>query len=251
MYNNVFFSDLDKTIIYSKEIGNICVERMEDREITYMTERAISLMNILLKKEGFGFIPCTMRNKRQTLRVDFLKEYNPEIMVCTNGAQIYINGELDENWNKYIRSLVPKEEILELKSKIDNSSIPFIENRSIEDFYLTLKFSSEDIAKRYLTSIKRNISNKYSVFRTGIKVFIIDKNIDKKFAVNYLNYKYNFKRIYTAGDSEADRLFTEMDGVISLIPDHATFTNNRAIRTKHKGIKASEEILEYLINDLN
>ena len=106
-----FITDLDRTIIHSKHIGYKCVEKLGDREITYMTDYAYEKLHELLKREEFMFIPCTMRNINQTLRVDFIRSYNPKIIICTNGAQIYIDGKLDEIWDKQMKALCDKNEL--------------------------------------------------------------------------------------------------------------------------------------------
>ena len=43
----LFFSDLDKTLVYSGYPDQVCVERSDDKEITYMTSRAIDVFNDL------------------------------------------------------------------------------------------------------------------------------------------------------------------------------------------------------------
>ena len=58
---NVFITDLDRTIIHSKNPDYTCVEKYNDREITFMTEKSLIGLKELLSKEDFVFIPCTMR----------------------------------------------------------------------------------------------------------------------------------------------------------------------------------------------
>ena len=62
----LFFSDLDKTLVYSGYPDHVCVERCEDKEITYMTSRAVDLFNGLISLENMTFIPCTLRSYEQT-----------------------------------------------------------------------------------------------------------------------------------------------------------------------------------------
>ena len=140
-----FITDLDRTIIHSKHKGYKCVEKLGDKEITYMTDYAYDKLQELLKREEFIFIPCTMRNINQTLRVDFIRDYNPKIIICTNGAQIYIDGKLDEAWDKQMKSLCNQDELneninyLEKLKKEYKERIGVIEIRNIEDSYITVK----------------------------------------------------------------------------------------------------------------
>lgn len=140
-----FITDLDRTIIHSKHKGYKCVEKLGDKEITYMTDYAYDKLQELLKREEFIFIPCTMRNINQTLRVDFIRDYNPKIIICTNGAQIYIDGKLDKAWDKQMKSLCNQDELneninyLEKLKKEYKERIGVIEIRNIEDSYIDRK----------------------------------------------------------------------------------------------------------------
>ena len=51
-----FITDLDRTIIHSKHKGYKCVEKLGDKEITYMTDYAYDKLQELLKREEFIFM---------------------------------------------------------------------------------------------------------------------------------------------------------------------------------------------------
>ena len=144
-----FISDLDKTLIFAKkEKYNMddnllkSAEKYENRDVTFMTYKSNELLKKVLNM--YHFIPCTMRNITQTLRVDFVREYNPKYIICTNGAEIYIDGKLDEFWDNEMKKLVTKEEIINLQEKVNNLNLDLVENRNVNDFYLALKFKTEN-----------------------------------------------------------------------------------------------------------
>ena len=249
-----FITDLDRTIIHSKNKGFRCVEVMGKKEITYMTDLAYEKLQDILKEENLVFVPCTMRNIKQTLRVDFIREYNPKIIICTNGAEIYIDGELDKEWDKKIKKIVNHTELIKnieyLKDIAEkNKEIEVLEVRNIEDFYITVKCKNEDFAKKFYALIKDSFKKELLVINIEAKIFIIDENIDKIHAVQYLEEKLNIKNLITSGDSVVDEKFTTRGSCI--LPKHSSFKHKEAIITDKNKIESTEEILDFVKNKLS
>lgn len=246
-----FITDLDRTIIHSKHKGYKCVEKIGDKEITYMTDEAYKKLQNLLMNNNFMFIPCTMRNINQIMRIDFLREYNPQIIICSNGAQIYINGELDCEWNNYMIKVCNLstignniEYLKELQIKLKDV-INVIEVRNIEDFYITVKCYNSVEAQKFYEIIKDNFESDLKVLRIEAKIFIMHEKIDKVYAVDYIINKFGLTNIITAGDSEVDRRFTSRG--ICILPKHSSFTHRSAIRTQQSKIESTEEILDEVL----
>ena len=80
-----FISDLDNTLIYSKQKG-VCVEYLKEKELTYMTPTAKRIFSALLREQNFLFIPCTARSYEQTSRVEFVKHL--PYLICDMGGSI-------------------------------------------------------------------------------------------------------------------------------------------------------------------
>lgn len=253
MENIFFITDLDRTIIHSKHKGYKCVEKLGDREITYMTNYAYDKLQELLKNELFIFIPCTMRSISQTLRVDFIRVYNPRIIICTNGAQIYIDGKLDNEWDKQMKNLCNYNELIENINYIEElkeiykESINIIDVRNIENFYITVKCKDSEEANKFYYIIKDKFSKNIDVLKIEAKIFIIHKKINKVYAVDYIVKKFNIKNLITSGDTEVDKEFTTRG--IAILPKHSSFKHDKAIITRKDKINSTEEILDY-INDL-
>lgn len=263
----VFITDLDRTIIHSKHPEEPVVEWMvqtkmvnrpdlderaveevvERRAVTHMTQQAQNQLAELLSNPRFLFVPCTMRNKQQVERIDFLKAYQPSFMICTNGAQIYRNGQLDLVWDAKMRALVSKEDVLRDQQLVESQQLPPAEIRRTEEFYLTLKFEAETDAQVAVGVLKEVFPpRKRQVIQVGRKVFVIHPHIDKVHAVDYLMQDQAWEEeVYTAGDSIVDQWFTTRGQAI--LPAHATFKGSlSAVRTTQRGIRATEEILAYL-----
>ena len=95
-------SDLDSTLIYSRQPNHKIIEYYEGRPITFMTQTAFDTLERLVANPNFQLIPCTLRSFEQTMRVEFLKKNMPKYMICDDGASIYINGILDEDYQNYL-----------------------------------------------------------------------------------------------------------------------------------------------------
>lgn len=226
------------------------MEKLEDREITYMTDYAYEKLQALLKREEFIFIPCTMRNINQTLRVDFIRSYNPKIIICTNGAQIYIDGKLDKVWDKQMKYLCDENELneninyLEKLKEEYKERIGVIEIRNIEDFYITVKCIDSYEAEKLYNIINNKFGKNINVLRIEAKIFIIHNRINKVYAVDYIIERFNIKKLITSGDTEVDREFTSRG--ITILPKHSSFKHEKAIITEKSKIHATEEILDYI-----
>lgn len=226
------------------------MEKLEDREITYMTDYAYEKLQALLKREEFIFIPCTMRNINQTLRVDFIRDYNPKTIICTNGAQIYIDGNLDKVWDKQMKYLCDENELnknikyLEKLKEEYKERIGVIEVRNIEKFYITVKCIDSYEAEKFYNIINHKFDKNINVLRIEAKIFIIHNRINKVYAVDYIIKRFNIKKLITSGDTEVDREFTSRG--ITILPKHSSFKHEKAIITEKSKIHATEEILDYI-----
>ena len=245
-----FITDLDRTIIHSKNKGYKCVETIDDKEITYMTNEGYDKLQKLLNLDNFKFIPCTMRNINQTLRVNFIREYNPQIIICSNGAQIYINGELDKNWDEKMKAICNIDDLnrdisyLRQLSEKFKEEIKVLEVRNIENFYITIKCLTAEDADKFYEKIKESFKENLKIIKIEVKIFIINKNIDKSFAVDYIIKKFNIKNLITSGDSEVDKEFTKRG--ISILPKHSAFKHNNSIITNKNKIASTEDIVEII-----
>ncbi|MGL4953338.1 MAG: HAD family hydrolase [Culicoidibacterales bacterium] len=242
-----FITDLDHTIIHSKYPDYICVERHADqRPITYMTAKSCQLLQQLLTTPTIETIPCTMRNLFQLQRIDWVQQFPPKFAICSNGAQIYIDGQLDEKWEALMRARTTAKQVEADCQKVAQLQLTQAEIQNIEQFYLVVKCVDVAYAKNSFAFVQKIFQTNRQVFRSGRKIFVITPEIDKQYAIEYLQTCYDLPNIMTSGDSEADRKFTTIGQAI--LPKHATFTHQYAVVTTTQGIQATEEILTYVLN---
>lgn len=241
-------SDLDNTLIYSHQLSGVCVERLGERPITFMTERAVELLHLLLQKDNFCLVPCTLRSYEQTMRIDFVKEGLTPFLICDNGYSFYRNGKLDLNWDEKMKRLIDTSANLILYQQILDiirlQNIPVKLVKSNRDAFYTIVFPDIETATHYATIILSALKLiGYKSTRQGRKLYIIPQFLDKSLAVAYLRNLYLGKLLVTAGDSDVDIQFVKQ-GDILFIPRHSSIVVDGARTTDNSGIMAGEEILQ-------
>lgn len=250
----ILISDLDRTLIYSKKsfineyYGDyICVEKNNDKEITYVTPLTLKLLKEILLE--IPLIPCTMRSFNQTMRVDFIREMGFNTCICSNGAEIYIKGQKDLYWESTINSYIDKNTINSYIKKITREIYPFdVEVRNILGYYIEIRCKDELSASKIRAIISNKINDRnLNIFSTTNKVFVIDKRINKESAVTYLKDKLNLKNVISSGDADVD-LPMLLIADYSIAPKHKSFEGNFNYITKSNSILAGEEIVKHLIS---
>ena len=122
--------------------------------------------------------------------------------------------------------------------------IKVLEVRNIENFYITIKCLTTEDADKFYEKIKESFKENLKIIKIEVKIFIINKNIDKSFAVDYIIKKFNIKNLITSGDSEVDKEFTKKG--ISILPKHSVFKHNNSIITNKNKIASTEDIVEII-----
>lgn len=248
----LFFSDLDKTLVYSGYPDQVCVERSDDKEITYMTPEAIDVFNDLVSQENVVFIPCTLRSYEQTIRISILQSLSRQIFICDNGFSIYVNGSLDKEWDECVQR-----QLISYPNKVMHQCLCayYLQNsseitriKSNRDAFTTVIFTDHVAANKHFRVICDLIDESlYRIELQGRKLYVIPQFLDKSIAVRYLVARYYNDYIITAGDSSVDELFIK-EGTLRIIPKHSSINMEDTIRTSEAGIKAGEIILRIALD---
>jgi hydroxymethylpyrimidine pyrophosphatase-like HAD family hydrolase len=250
----MFFSDLDRTLIYSnrftKEIDTslVVVEEKEGREISYMTPASYNALQELRKQTTF--VPVTARKWDEIMRITFIREQIPPIMVCEVGRVIYRNGKRDAFWDAFIKQVMEssnkmrKESFERFQKEMQSLGYPAWE---INEYMLMTKVEG------WTEGQKEHIMSMFSWFyeRGSLlliqerKVYLIPTNISKAHAVRYLIHLYNPRETVSAGDADMDvGMFSVTNH--SIAPAHHTIEAKLSCPiTEKSGIYAGEEILAF------
>lgn len=245
------FSDLDKTLVFSHNEQHCCVERKEDgTKLTYMTRPAKEHLDALIAEpEKFQLIPCTLRSLEQTERISFTGQCR--FKICDNGGSIYIDGHRLAEWDNIVSKHINKEDVAKKRtlicSMLEKWGLSKYKVKTNGDCFINVIFNSLADSDRYAEKIARMIDSSLYVYHNqGRKIYFMPHWLNKKKAVDYLIKEFELKgdnnMIITSGDSSVDTEFITL-GDVMIIPEHATFENRHAIRTKQSGIYAGEEII--------
>lgn len=247
-----FISDLDSTLIYSQASNALCVEKIEDREISYMTPKAYSHIQKLLTESNFQLIPCTARSYEQTMRISFLKQYQPSYMICDLGASIYRNGVKDLTWEKELLSkkILCPQKISDFQSKVSSvAKVAYCRKIvSNNDYFLVFCFHNAEDAFNFYNHLQTYYKEEGLSFSiSGRKIYCCPERLDKVLAVNHLQETMQPGITITSGDSLLDFNFNQR-GDLALLPGHAEFLIPHGFYSKSCGIEAGEDILSVLMN---
>lgn len=249
MYNTIFFSDLDRTLIFSERFSryqDILVEKKPTKSISYMTHHAVQLLEAV--RNETLFIPVTTRTKETSLRVDFIRDNLPMWMVTNNGAHIWENGILDIEYAEKIE-LQKKEwhnQLQDTKKIMNNLLIEesIKDLKVVEGMYLVYKLEhiSSELKSRMREFSENSLVTGFRVEVNSKKMYVFPDYIRKEIAVEYLLNKIPHHKSIGAGDSSMDAGFLSLTDY-PIKPSHATFHLNKSHITNSKGIEAGEEIL--------
>lgn len=209
----MFCSDLDNTLIYSSrhlsdmqrntEIEKLCVEKIGDREVSYITRQTLWQLNDLQKK--VLFVPVTTRSIEQYRRIHLpMPVKTPSYALVCNGGVLLKDGESDAQW--YRESVEMMEESREELDKgqviLEEDRDRILEVRRIEDLFL---FTKSELPERATKRLKAELNQeKTEVFSLGSKVYVLPKALNKGRAVERLKKKLKADCVFAAGDSMFD-----------------------------------------------
>ena len=235
-------SDLDSTLIYSRQPNHKIVEYYEGRPITFMTQTAFDTLERLVAYPNFQLIPCTLRSFEQTMRVEFIKKNMPKYMICDDGASIYINGVLDKDYQNYLsaNNILKTDMVAEMKTILEKSTGTHVKDNRMS--FLVVIYPCHETAIFQFDYVK-NLMKDYPVMveRQGRKIYVLPHGLGKEVAVQYLKDIHNIEPTFTSGDGFVDEMFVKM-GVNPLVPGHAFFDYENKMKTT--GIMAGERILQ-------
>lgn len=248
----MFFSDLDRTLIYSKrfKVSNqddlVAVEQKDGRFISYMTP--IAYRSLMELKDKNLFVPVTARKWDEIMRIGFIRDEIPEWIICEAGRSIYYKGKRYEPWDHEIEKTM-KHGI----PKVDNvayQKFRYLMERigypawSINEYMWMTKVEgwTNDLRDVVQNEIGWFINHGCSLLIQERKVYLTPLSITKAKAVKYLIRELQPEKTVSSGDAEMDyEMFRETHSYIA--PKHHTICQNVYSVTEYSGIQAAEEII--------
>ncbi|GHU52132.1 hypothetical protein AGMMS49975_07330 [Clostridia bacterium] len=229
----LFATDLDNTLIHSykhKKDGDICVERKDGRELSFMPPLAYEML------QGVSFVPVTTRSLEQYERVKLLRTGTPEYAITSNGAALLRNGEIDKKWHEDAKNSVNRAELDFYIEKLKNDNI--LDTRLVDEVYIFTK--SKDIAAALRRLDKFVDKSVYDITSLYEKIYIVPKSVNKGTALKKLSQG---EKLICAGDSVMD-LSMLLIADIALVPQNFPFTSENFV------FADSDSFAEFVLNTI-
>lgn len=248
----ILATDLDNTMIFShrhvsgKENQLCCVEYYNGKPVTYMTQTAIEMLNLLLSK--IFVIPVTTRSMSQFERIEIFS--STEYSIVDNGGTILHSGTVQPDWENYINKILKKYDLERTLEIFKNLPGLISTPRIVDQKFLFAKSDDVALCKAYL---KCKLDTKiWQVSFQGKKVYAIPMEITKGNALRFIceNLIPNNQPIVSAGDSNLDMSMLDYSNY-SIIPSDSSLSalNIDGYIKTGEGIYAADEILKF-VNDI-
>jgi hypothetical protein len=253
-------SDLDRTLIYSRNAMNLsvgdtpdltCVEIYGDQPFSFMTAKAAEVVAEL--PSVAMLVPVTTRTPTQLARVT-LPGPVPEFAVAANGGALIVDGMRDPVWDKKVAArLLEVAPLAQVAGHLAQVSRPAwttslrdadglfcyaVVNRSLLPAGFVDETRSWAAERGWVTSLQ------------GRKLYLMPSSLTKAAAVVAIADRAGAGLILAAGDSLLDRDLLEC-AHLSIRPRHGelfeTGWHNASVLTAQSGIRAGEEIARWFM----
>ena len=202
---DVFFSDLDNTLIYShrRRISSpkIPVEYLNGQEQSFMT---VSSFELLCENMWINMIPVTTRTEIQYKRLKAVMDrFGVRYALLCNGGQLIKDGVLDYSWEEETCQIAGKE-----LAEVNNAGIELQRLSVTTQLHVPSRYmryiktgNAKDVSKRIADLVDKDL---VEVFSDSQKVYIIAKSVSKGNAIKRLKRKLNIGKSVAAGDHVLD-----------------------------------------------
>ncbi|HWO76310.1 MAG TPA: HAD family hydrolase [Bacillus sp. (in: firmicutes)] len=260
----IFATDLDRTLIFSmralaefnqSEKELIEVERTESHR-SFISQLSYELLQKLTAK--IEIIPVTTRTMEQynRLSLPFFKKQQGHY-ITSNGAVIVTSGIRDTEWDHILYEKMnqlahPFSNINELLLKFEKRQV--LEVKRFQELYFCLKIHQPGDPQACAPLLSEIENMGWDIFKHRNKTYIMPPFLQKGIAIQYLQKKVGKPVTWAAGDSKLDYSLLCASRQ-SFVPKHGELALNitessACKKTKSSGIKAAEEILLTIYNQV-
>lgn len=210
----LFTSDLDRTLIFSKRtiqaaIENcLCIEQLEGREISYINATIEQLLRQIHEK--LHFVPVTTRSLAQYERITlFQQAIVPEVAIVANGGIILRNGQVDSVWQQHIedqRALLPLS-LVQIGDKFSEQLTAncFLRHHIIDELFYCYIVDPQMLDLNKVQNLNKALQQYgWHGSLQGRKFYILPMFLSKGAAVQYIKNLRHYDWHFAAGDSMMD-----------------------------------------------
>jgi hydroxymethylpyrimidine pyrophosphatase-like HAD family hydrolase len=249
-------TDLDRTLIYSPAaLGAattplITVERRDDADASFMTERAGALYAAL--HERAVVVPVTTRVPVQWHRVQLPGPVS-RYAVAANGAIIYVNGEVDHEWSEHIAvQLAEVAPLPEIWAHVAHVCRPewTVKLRNCRGLFCYAVVHRRRVPAAFLEECAAWAADRgWRTSTQGRKLYWVPRPLTKSAAVAEVADRISASTRLAAGDSMLD-LDLVRDADRAIVPAHGELVTSgwaapHVEVTSASGVLAGEQIVEW------
>lgn len=265
----IFASDLDQTLIYSPKsfrllpgqpmVAVSSIEIYDGRQISFMADQTIIKLQKIASHSLF--VPATTRTIDQYRRISlFHEKIIPSYSVVSNGGNVLVNGAIDLVWQRQVRLNLDQRclcvaDILKSFSEIHHESWAGPIRMADGLFYYCVVERDQVPGKELESFALWAEGQNWKVSLQGRKLYIVPQVVNKWTAVAYIQDLARKKNVITAGDSLLDLCMLQQADY-AIAPCHGelweSYSSGRLPLhnvnfTKHAGILAADDILDYVV----
>ena len=198
-----FFTDLDNTLIYSHRWnlpdGKVCVEYLDGREQSYMTESAYTF---LTGNPGFAIVPVTTRTEVQYGRLTCMEAMGIRHALICNGGKLLADGKEDVGWTRETMRLADPELPALHEAAVLLRGCADAALQEPEPYMIYAR--CEDPAAAYRELCAAINPQKICVAHDRRKVYLICRSVNKGAALQRFRQRFSVKYAIAAGDDPLD-----------------------------------------------
>ena len=264
--DTLVISDLDRTLLYSTSALMLppdepapplrCVELYEGRPLSFLTERAVTLVAALVERGVF--VPITTRTVAQYQRVE-VPFAAAEYAICANGGRLLRRGVEDPEFTAAVaarlaESGAPVAEMRAVFARLAADAGVAVRIRIADDLFCYSVVDRAAVPDGWIARLTASAGTLgWAVSLQGRKVYCVPTALTKSAAARELADRLGFSRIVAAGDSLLDAdLLLAADAAIR--PAHGELEDVGWQRptvqvTATSGVLAGEEIALWLARE--
>lgn len=258
----LFASDLDRTLIYSKnsrgqevsEQDFTAVEWVEEKATAFMTNKGLQLFKDI--SPSITFLPVTTRTAEQYNRITglFNTVEKPKYAIVSNGAVILEDGKPLKEWSDKVIAQMQHnrtsiEDVLpQLDTYTKNKFV--LKVMQAESWFVYLIIDEQAFSIEDFESLSQIFYQQgFTLSHQGRKVYIMPTCINKSTALQFVKERIAAKTVIAAGDSMLD-FDMVLNADYGFIPSHGEAIHkgghlpSHVSITNHAGVLAGEEILK-------
>jgi hydroxymethylpyrimidine pyrophosphatase-like HAD family hydrolase len=261
----IYASDLDRTLIYSlgalgvpeDSPGLVPAEIIDGRNASYISRDALDLLRELTAK--VIFMPVTTRTVAEYKRINLFQEtIIPDYAVTSNGGNILVSGDVDQEWRTHIGRIVElnsasAEEVRMIVRAVVRQEW-IISERYCDELFYTYVVYRDALPLDEINHMAERLNEiGWKVSLQGRKLYVVPEAVNKSDAIVHVRRTVRSEPMVASGDSLLDKCLLE-SADYAIAPRHGEiFAEQQASQVKLNypftelaGVHAGNEIMQYV-----